>query len=275
MAAGNESAAVGASEPRQGELIQIFDNMPEDMRCRLLAIRERVAGTTQPEADQADEEARLQRRAKLLAERRAEYLRNSGLTPEQCDCKIDNYRIFDASQERAVKLVSSFVNHYPAGRQGLMLWGSSGVGKSHLIKATVQLLLEKPDPVKAVYCSCADLHKLGYQDGMEYLLEVLCKARVVALDDMEKAWGKPSAEKLIKMLLEEVDNYGRIRLIASSNYPLNPVPGYRIDDAEGLSYKTEAPEWSYGRVAKAFYWHRVSGPNYRTDNPTVDEWVED
>lgn len=260
------------AEKKQNELGQATEcEILEIFRARIPAeVRARMEADGGGDYDSVENVAR--RKEKRTEERRAELWQASGLADLADRCSLEGFRVLDETQESAVFLVNYFASYYPRVSKGLMLWGQSGVGKSRLLKACARMLIDLPEPVRVVYCSCADLQKKSYAEGMSYLNDVLCKAKVVVLDDIEKAWGKPSSEKIVKLLIEEVDNYGKIKLLASSNFPLNAADGYEIDGQSNLCHKEMVPDFIFGRMARLFKWQRVSGPNYRVDVQAEENW---
>lgn len=248
----------------KGELVDFFALIPQDVRERM------GSADTTPEAREAH------RNEKRLEDKQAEYWQASGLANVQDDCTLDGFQILDDTQERATFLVNYFAGHYPKISKGLMLWGQSGVGKSRLIKALGYMLIYRQQPVKVAYCSCADLHKKSHAECTTYLNEHLLRSKIVILDDFEKAYGKPSAQKVIKLLIDHVDTYGKITLLATSNIPLDQTYGYVIDDRHDQCHKAIWPDFIYGRMARLFKWHRVNGPNYRTEYQANQDWdIED
>ena len=254
-------------KPMQGEIVNFFDKIPAEVRERMQST---TLATGSTDYDSPENVAR--RKARRNEERREEIWQASGLAELADSCSLEGFRSLHDTQDRAIFLINYFANYYPNVSKGLMLWGQSGVGKSRLLKVCARLLIDLPEPVKIVYCSCADLQKKSYAEGMAYLNDVLLKARVIVLDDIEKAWGKPSSEKVVKLLIEEVDNYGKIKLLASSNFPLNKVADYVIDGESGLCHKDMVPDFIYGRMARLFKWHEVAGPNYRVDVQAAEDW---
>lgn len=102
----------------------------------------------------------------------------------------------------------------------IYVWGSPGVGKSHLLQAACHDLLPQ---FTAAYFSFADL-----QDVEPALLEGLENVSLVCLDDIEAAAGKAEWETALFHFYNRIRDAGHYLLVAGRQPPANA--GWRLAD---------------------------------------------
>ena len=127
------------------------------------------------------------------------------------DATFRNY--YPGSNAAALGYVERLCQNDAGWTESLIyLWGSAGVGRSHLLQAAC-LQMEQSNQ-QAVYLPLADLREHG-----PLLLEGLEGCELVCLDDLEAVAGGEEWEEALFHLFNRLRDSGRRLLIAASTSP--------------------------------------------------------
>ena len=161
---------------------------------------------------------------------RHELFNSAGIPARFAGCQLDTFRIdTGGAQLGAVLLaVSGFVNAYPAETRGVLLHGSVGVGKTHLVVGAIRkLTLEKGIP-----CRFADFShllgelKLAYDQGRgaQKLIDELARIEILVIDELGKGRQSDWEQSILDELITRRYNQGRTCLI-TTNFRVQPRQG--------------------------------------------------
>ncbi len=119
-------------------------------------------------------------------------LRAAGIPERYLHCTVESFELWDASNPslgRAQQLTREFVDEFPARERGLLYYGSSGTGKTHLAVAALRaLILDKG--VRGYYVNLLELVQrlmMAFDAGgaaRQEILEPVVEADVVVLDEL-------------------------------------------------------------------------------------------
>ena len=119
-------------------------------------------------------------------------LRAAGIPERYLHCTVDSFELWDASNPslgRAQKLTREFIDEFPARERGLLYYGNSGTGKTHLAVAALRaLILEKG--VRGYYVNLLELVQrlmMAFDAGgaaRQEILDPVVEADVVVLDEL-------------------------------------------------------------------------------------------
>ncbi|MCP4901453.1 MAG: ATP-binding protein [bacterium] len=140
-----------------------------------------------------EDEVELVRRCECAEKIRRQGLLETAAIPERYHhCTLDSFNIWDKKNKtlaRSKKAVREYVDLYPeTEKQGLLLMGPVGTGKTHLAVAALQELIEG----KGVRGCFADFTSLvleiqmtfGETGGSRELLQPLVEAELLVLDEL-------------------------------------------------------------------------------------------
>ena len=116
--------------------------------------------------------------------------------------------------------VSGFVNGYPVDQRGLLLHGSVGVGKTHLVVGAIRkLTLEKGIPCRfADFSHLLGSLKLAYDQGRgaQKLLDELSNVEILVIDELGKGRQSDWELSVLDELITRRYNQGRTCLITTN-----------------------------------------------------------
>jgi len=132
-------------------------------------------------------------RCSCVARRAPEKALRAAAIPERyLHCTVDSFELWDPSNPslgRAQKLTREFIDEFPARERGLLYYGSSGTGKTHLAVAALRaLILDKG--VRGYYVNLLELVQklmMAFDAGgaaRQEILEPVVEAEVVVLDEV-------------------------------------------------------------------------------------------
>lgn len=256
------------TDSETGEKIDLVDRfinlVPEHARAGVEARRQMSAAELAAEAEQR-RRARYEREQEAARRRvRAEM----GLKGSMWNCTFDAFEIRGPSQHRALQVCRRFVRDWDTLDRGFVMWGRSGVGKSHLLRAIcLDLIAQAPVP-NVVYIYCAAVEEILREERRSApetsLEERMLAADVLALDDIEKGLGGGSAawaSNCVKRVIDAADAAGKPRIIATSEFSL-----------EEHDRKGRLPEWLISRMASIWDWLEIAGPNGRRMDENRQPW---
>lgn len=225
-------------------------------RVSALFQRPQLTPAEQEERRIAYEESVAENRRRRIREIRQEYREHCGLSGKQLQSTFDTFQpnLSFELQMRAFKAAQAFVRHLPNPKAGMMLWGPTGRGKSHLAKAVTIAAIDRDTPVRAVYVDCLNLENMlamAKREG-ESLREKLLRAELLVLDDIDKALAGDAHFEVIR--------FTKGLIAALEDHPI-PVVGTTNGDLSTFKEVLSPPLFS--RLELEFVWVQVDGINYR------------
>jgi len=156
-------------------------------------------------------------------------LRAAGIPERYLHCTVDSFELWDPSNPslgRAQKLTREFIDEFPARERGLLYYGSSGTGKTHLAVAALRaLILDKG--VRGYYVNLLELVQklmMAFDAGgaaRQEILEPVVEADVVVLDELGAGKVTPWVLDLLYFVVNS--RYMKQRLtICTTNYKDGP-----------------------------------------------------
>lgn len=119
-------------------------------------------------------------------------LRAARIPERYLHCTVDSFELWDPgnpSLGRAKKLTREFIDEFPARQRGLLYYGSSGTGKTHLAVAALrELILDKG--VRGYYVNLLELVQrlmMSFDAGgaaRQEILDPVIEADVLVLDEL-------------------------------------------------------------------------------------------
>jgi hypothetical protein len=233
------------------------DGLPERVREKLLAIR----SVPDEEWRKRQAEARAEEAVRNNERLRRDYRSANGLEGLQRKRTFENFEIRDPMQKPGIDACKSFLKWFWHPRRGLILWGPTGCGKSHLMESTIHAASEEPRPIKARFLS-------GYSCGRKAqsqkgLVEWALDCDLLGLNDLDKALGGSAAPWATELVMEIVDTAlerGGPKLMATTEFPLRSEYG---PDGSCIreGYDQSLKPYQISRFEKAFFWQQMDGPN--------------
>ncbi len=213
------------------------------------------------------------------AARRVALYNQAGIPRHFCDKGFSTFRVYDPAQRDVLALVQGFAQSYPRERKGFCLWGRPGLGKTHLLCATLQhLTLEK-----GVACRFVEISFLfseireAFQRNVAALtaLAPLAEVDVLAVDEIGKGRGTPFEKDTLDELLCRRYNADRTtlfstnctvalgpeRFTAAGGYadPLARV-GKQLDDQD---LRGQVGDRTFSRMTEMVGFHHLDGKDRR------------
>jgi DNA replication protein DnaC len=180
------------------------------------------------------------------------------------DAEFDTFQPIHESQAYALELAVQFAQSYPEVESGLFFVGPTGVGKTHLMVATLKALAQRDIPV--LFCDCNELltqlrrsyHREALVSEAD-LIQPLLDTEVVLLDDL----GAHRASEWVFDVLFSIINYRynhRKPLLVTSNLVVDR-PG---EDVRSLLV-SHLSQRVYSRLAEMCLITVIRGPDYRVE----------
>lgn len=156
-------------------------------------------------------------------------LRAAGIPERYMHCTVDSFELWDPgnpSLGRAKKLTREFIDEFPARERGLLFYGSSGTGKTHLAVAALrELILEKG--VRGHYVNLLELVQrlmMTFDAGgaaRQEILDPVVEADVLVLDELGAGKVTPWVLDLLYFLVNSRYMNRRMTL-CTTNYKDGP-----------------------------------------------------
>lgn len=194
-----------------------------------------------------------------LLDRRVNIIQNAKLPGRYAHKTFDTYAPTNMTQGNAWNAAKRFVEEFTPGQPGLMFYGECGVGKTHLMVATLRrLVLTQSARVRFVEFVhlLADL-RAGFGAGKNPhdLMAPLVNVPVLAVDELGKGRSTEWALGVLDELISKRYNAGRTTLFTSNYYPKNKENRPSLIDRVG--------ERIYSRLQEMCTLHRITGEDYR------------
>ena len=167
-----------------------------------------------------------------FADRSMRLLKAAQIPARYADCDFSKFDIINRSLSTAVSDIQHFVQDYPLEKTGLLLVGPSGVGKTHLAVAAIQVLIRE----KGIPCLFRDYRELlkdiqnSYNPSIQgtelEILRPVLDTEVLLLDELGAIF--PSASEWIWETVSYIINYRyneKKTTIFTTNFPDAPAHG--------------------------------------------------
>ena len=185
---------------------------------------------------------------------------NKAMVPARyAEKTLERYRPLTPLQAEIKGYLSRYRDEYLPGSKGVLLWGDTGVGKTHLAVSVVRYLtLEKG--ISARFVEFFDLLqqiKALFSEGKSgsELMKVLNEVDVLVIDELGKGRGTQWELEVLDQLISARYNSGKT-LIATTNYSVKPgIPG-GLEERVGKRVMSRLME-----MCEFFF---VDGPDFRT-----------
>jgi DNA replication protein DnaC len=154
------------------------------------------------------------------------------IPPRYRECEFQNYAAYgDRSQVQSLEIARGvalrYAEEYPLDERGLMLMGPPGVGKTHLVVATLRRLMSDKG-VGGLFCDVQDLLRqlqgtFDRQSGLTELelLQPVLNTEVVVLDDLGGRQFSPWLEETLAHIVTTRYNERKATLV-TTNYLDDP-----------------------------------------------------
>lgn len=133
------------------------------------------------------------------------------------NCTLNNFDF--SGQKKLIAIIRNFVEGV-SSKKGLFLWGSFGIGKTHLLVALYRVIVSKYEdcsPDEVYYTSFEKaVREIKSRGSEEDFLEVLCNTSWLFLDDISAVSSKDSAEILRSIINSRYE--GGLATCFTSNY---------------------------------------------------------
>lgn len=157
-------------------------------------------------------------------------LRAAAIPERYLHCTVDSFQLWDPgnpSLGQAKKLTREFIDEYPARERGLLFYGSSGIGKTHLAVAALrELILSKG--VRGYYVNLLELIQrlmMSFDAGgvaRQEILNPVIEADVVVLDELGAGKVTPWVQDVLYFVINS--RYMNRKLtLCTTNYKDGPV----------------------------------------------------
>jgi DNA replication protein DnaC len=205
----------------------------------------------------------------------ARLLAQSEIPPQYEHCTLEDFDVtFPSATEslrKAVLYAKKFVEHYPLERDGMLLSGSCGTGKTHLAIAILrELILQKGarclfrgysallKQIQATYSRQVVAHEETGVVLTEYsILQDVIQADVLVLDDLGAEKSSEWTLSLLYHVINERYNDRRTTIITTNlpwDVPPGPPPAKRLTAAQEATrtptLRERISERTYSRIAE-------------------------
>jgi DNA replication protein DnaC len=209
-------------------------------------------------------------RAEGLANLRADLLRAAKLPNEARNQTFETFEVRSrskggeprTSQNDAIYAARVFVDRLPDMRRGLMLYGATGCGKSHLALAIARAATQKELPVSVHYVNCFELARVMRSDPE--LGDWMLDCKLLVLDDLDKGLtgdAAPWVRALLKGVIDSIEKQGQPILMSTT-------------EGGPAEWERDFKEYLVGRVKKLMHWREMIGPDGRDEKyqPEDGRW---
>ena len=164
----------------------------------------------------------------FFAGRAERLVKLAGIPPRYKACTLDNFQATISSVGRALIAARHFVESYPLEKDGLLLVGQTGRGKTHLAVAIIQELVRKKG-IRCLFCDYRELLKeiqSSYRPGADVtelvILNPVLEAEVLVLDDLGAVKPSPWVWDTVSYLINYRYNEAKTTIV-TTNFPDSPA----------------------------------------------------
>lgn len=154
---------------------------------------------------------------------------------EHCELSNFEYEGQTVSIRGAYRAAHRFIEGYPQDKNGLLLWGNAGVGKTHLAVGIIKALIQKG--VECIFYDYAELLKQiqdSYNPSVQAtelgLLRPVFETEVLVLDDLGSVRPTEWRWDTIRLMLNTRYNDSRTTII-TTNFADEPAAAVSDPDA--------------------------------------------
>ncbi len=167
------------------------------------------------------EELDKRNESETIDEIRIKVAKSDSLKPE---FTLDNFLASKSGENRLVKHASLSVGLKPGEWSPFFIYGGSGLGKTHLLHAIGNKILEKNPNYTVRYLESKDFKDLVYENGVntksiKKINDEFLNYDVLLIDDIQMIQSLPKAKEIFFGIFSNYINEGKQIVIASDQYP--------------------------------------------------------
>jgi DNA replication protein DnaC len=153
-------------------------------------------------------------------QRRVELYNRAGIPRHFCGRGFESFRTYEPALSDVLRRVQSFAQGYPSFGKGVLLWGPTGTGKTHLLAGALQhLTLERG--VRAQYVEFSFLVseiKEAFMRNVSALVALapLAEVEVLAIDELGKGRSTDFEREVLDELISRRYNADKTTLFATN-----------------------------------------------------------
>jgi len=158
-------------------------------------------------------------------QKRVELYNRANIPRHFCGKGFESFRTYEPALSDALRRVQSFAQGYPSFGKGVLLWGPTGTGKTHLLAGALQhLTLERGVPARYVEFSfLVSEIKEAFMRNVSALVALapLADVEVLAIDELGKGRSTEFEREVLDELISRRYNADRTTLFAT-NFNVTP-----------------------------------------------------
>ena len=179
------------------------------------------------------------------ARHRALLFAKSRVPPRYHGCRLGTYRAMEANQGDVRSFMVNYLQNFKKDPRGVLLMGDPGVGKTHLLVATIRAMTL----MYGLPCTFVEFSqllteiKVGYQSGQteEQIIAPLVRVPILAIDDMGKGVGSEWEMVILDALISRRYNAKRPVLVTTNYYLKDPLNALQTP-SKRRTKRVEEPE---------------------------------